>query len=132
MKLKQKFLNYFSTIDEVRTKEILEWYTAIKDSDNLYTHHTSIYQLINQLIAEKHLIREARGLYKINKLTQPQPLVAKKATKATKETKEEETPTKQENQMPQEYKDFMDQGGEYDDQDEFDKYIDAKIKGGEA
>jgi len=67
--ISQTFLTHFNNQQEITTAEIIAWYATYKNSKNFYTRHTTVHQMIiNPLIATGELIRKEKGLYIINKI----------------------------------------------------------------
>lgn len=100
MTLQDKFIDYFNGVDYISTKEIFEWYTLVKSGDNPNTYRASIYALVINPLLMKGVLKKVEK--GIYTLTQ---------STECKDLTEEAVCQEQE-------------------LDDFDKYIQEKIKGG--
>lgn len=102
MTLQERFTQDFKDMEYITTKDIFEWYTMAKRGDNPHTYRAAIYSLIiNPLLMKGILKKMNKGVYSLR-------VDCKRSDK----------------DLSEEVK------GQEQELDEFDKYIQQKIKEG--
>lgn len=102
MTLQERFAQDFKDMEYISTKDIFEWYTTVKRGDNPHTYRAAIYSLvINPLLMKGLLKKTSKGVYSLR-------TDCKHIDKDLSEEVE----------------------GQEQELDDFDRYIQEKIKGG--